>query len=101
MIYCLVRHRGHVTERLRVFGSADSSISHPFASLVVTFRFLEQIAKLATSDRWFARLGDAYLEPWCSQLAQSFEPALCVGSFAHASAEPARRPPPAQDTRQA
>jgi aminoglycoside phosphotransferase (APT) family kinase protein len=32
--------------QLRVLDWGDSSISHPFASLVVTFRFLEEVNKL-------------------------------------------------------
>jgi hypothetical protein len=37
----------------------DSSISHPFVSLVVTFRFLEEVNELPPGDPWFARLRDA------------------------------------------
>jgi hypothetical protein len=70
----------------RVLDWGDSSISHPFASLVVTFRFLEEITKLLPNDPWFVRLRDAYLEPWGSGLAESFELAFCVGTFAHAFA---------------
>jgi hypothetical protein len=51
-------------ERLRLLDWGDSSISHPFASLVVTFRFLEERNRMAPGDAWFARLRDAYLEPW-------------------------------------
>jgi hypothetical protein len=72
--------------RLRVLDWGDSSISHPFASLVVTFRFLEEITKLPPTDPWFERLRDAYLEPWGSGLAQTFDLALRVGTFAHAFA---------------
>jgi hypothetical protein len=50
-------------EQLRVLDWGDSSISHPFASLVVTFRFLEEVTELQPDDPWFARLRDAYLEP--------------------------------------
>jgi hypothetical protein len=73
-------------ERLRLLDWGDSSISHPFVSLVVPFRFLEQINKLPPADPWFARLRDAYLEPWGSGLAGTFELALRVGAFAHAFA---------------
>ena len=34
-------------------------------------------------DPWFARLRDAYLEPWGSGLAGTFELAIRVGRFAH------------------
>jgi Phosphotransferase enzyme family len=70
-------------ERLRVLDWGDTSISHPFASLVVTFRFLEETNKLPPSDPWFARLRDAYLEPWGSGLADVFPLAIRVGAFAH------------------
>jgi hypothetical protein len=73
-------------ERLRVLDWGDSSISHPFASLVVTFRFLEERTKLPPSDPWFARLRDAYLEPWGTDLTDLFALALRVGGFAHAFA---------------
>ena len=69
--------------RLRVLDWGDSSISHPFSSLVVTFRFLEEINGLPPSDPWFARLRDAYLEPWGRGLADTFALALRVGTFAH------------------
>src|SRR5919204_6865147 len=59
--------------RLRVLDWGDSSISHPFASLVVTFRFLEEINKLSPVDPWFARLRDAYLEPWGRNLTAVFD----------------------------
>lgn len=70
-------------ERLRLLDWGDASISHPFASLVVTFRFLEEINNLPPADPWFARLRDAYLEPWGSGLAGAFALAIRVGTFAH------------------
>src|SRR5206468_12290114 len=45
-------------ERLRLLDWGDASISHPFASLVVTFRFLEERNGLPPGDLWFARLRD-------------------------------------------
>ena len=72
--------------RLRVLDWGDSSISHPFASLVVTFRFLEEINKLSPVDPWFARLRDAYLEPWGRNLTAVFDLALRVGMVADAIA---------------
>ncbi len=71
-------------EQLRLLDWGDASISHPFASLVVTFRFLEEINKLPPADPWFARLRDAYLEPWGRGLAGAFALAMRVGTFAHA-----------------
>jgi len=58
-------------------------IAHPFASLVVTFRFLEERNQLAPGDPWFARLRDAYLEPWGGGLAGVFALAIRVGTLAH------------------
>jgi hypothetical protein len=69
--------------RLRVLDWGDASVSHPFFSLVVTFRFLEETNRLAPTDPWFARLRDTYLEPWGRGLAETFELALRVGIFAH------------------
>ena len=69
--------------RLRLLDWGDASIGHPFASLVVTFRFLEEVNGLPPGDPWFARLRDAYLEPWGTGLGGVFELALRVGIFAH------------------
>ena len=73
-------------EQLRVLDWGDSSISHPFASLVVTFRFLEEVTELQPDDPWFERLRDAYLEPWGRGLEGVFALAMRVGIFAHAIA---------------
>lgn len=72
--------------KLRVVDWGDSSIAHPFFSLAVTFRFLEEFNHLAPDDPWFKRLRDAYLEPWGSGLEETFEIAIRVGWFAHAIA---------------
>ena len=82
-------HMANVYERagrFRVLDWGDSSISHPFASLVVTFRFLEEVTGLPLGDPWFARLRDAYLEPWGRGLEDEFALALRVGAVAHAIA---------------
>ncbi|MBV8295206.1 MAG: phosphotransferase [Acidimicrobiia bacterium] len=71
---------------LRVVDWGDSSIAHPFFSLVVTFRFLEERNGLAPGDPWFRRLRDAYLEPWGSGYAPTFDLAQRVGAFARAFA---------------
>jgi hypothetical protein len=79
-------HMGNVYrdgERLRFLDWGDSSISHPFASLVVTFRFLEEVNKLPPGNAWFRRLRDAYLEPWGTGLADAFTLAIRIGRFAH------------------
>jgi hypothetical protein len=64
----------------------DASISHPFASAVVTFRFLEEQNGFAPGNRWFRRLRDAYLEPWGLHHVEAFELAQRVGIFAHVCA---------------
>ncbi len=69
--------------RLRVLDWGDSCVSHPFASLVVPFLFLEEDNELAPDDPWFARLRDVYLEPWGSGLVETFDLAMRVGTFAH------------------
>jgi hypothetical protein len=72
---------------LRVLDWGDASISHPFASLVVTFRFLEERTKLAPNDPWFDKLRDAYLEPWGGRdLRDVFALSMHVGAFARAIA---------------
>ena len=72
--------------RLRVLDWGDSSISHPFMSLVVTFRFLEEINRLPPADPWFRRVRDAYLEPWGGHPVEEFALAMRVGTFTHAIA---------------
>jgi hypothetical protein len=71
-------------DRLRIVDWGDASLSHPFVSLVATFRFLEEQNGLHPSDPWFAKLRDAYLEPWGSGLVASFALAEQLGRFAHA-----------------
>jgi hypothetical protein len=68
--------------RLRLLDWGDASVSHPFASLVVTFRFLEERNQLPPGDPWFGRLRDTYLEPWGRGLAGAFALAVRVGAFA-------------------
>jgi len=74
-------------DRLRVLDWGDSSISHPFASLVTTFRFLEERNGLAADDPSMVRVRDAYLEGWGTGLTGLFDLAMRVGGFAHAIAE--------------
>jgi phosphotransferase family enzyme len=69
--------------RLRVLDWGDASISHPFMSLVVTFRFLEEFNGLDPADAWFERLRDAYLEPWGPGLTGVFDVSQRVGAIAH------------------
>jgi hypothetical protein len=70
--------------QLRILDWGDACIGHPFASLVATFRFLEDVNGLRRGDPWFARLRDAYLEPWGPGLTSTFEAAFRVGAVAHA-----------------
>lgn len=69
---------------LRIVDWGDASLSHPFVSLVVTFRFLEEHNGLRPGNAWFARLRDAYLEPWGVDLVPAFELAQRLGRFVHA-----------------
>ncbi len=69
--------------RMLVLDWGDSCVSHPFASLLETFIHLDE---LRPDDPWYARLRDAYLEPWGPGLADTFELALRVAPFAHAIA---------------
>jgi hypothetical protein len=70
-------------DRWRVLDWGDASIAHPFFSLVVTFRFLEDTNALPTTDPWFRRLRDAYLEPWGPGLRDAFDLAMRIGTLTH------------------
>jgi hypothetical protein len=85
--------------RLRVLDWGDSSISHPFTSLVVTFRFLEEMNKLPPGDAWFARLRDAYLEPWGSGLGEALALGTRIGTLVHAFAWTRQRDALPEETR--
>jgi hypothetical protein len=71
---------------LRVLDWGDTSIGHPFFSLFETFRFLVELNRLPPDDPWFARLRDAYLEPWGPDHRRTFDLALRVGGLARAIA---------------
>jgi hypothetical protein len=73
-------------DEYRVIDWGDASISHPFATLVVAFRVFAATNGLRPDDVWFARLRDAYLEPWGQGLVEAFNLAFQVGEFAHAIA---------------
>jgi hypothetical protein len=70
-------------DHMLVLDWGDSCVAHPFGSLVVTFEHLDQ---LHAGDPWFARLRDAYLEPWGKGLLDTFELAFRVATIAHAAA---------------
>jgi aminoglycoside phosphotransferase (APT) family kinase protein len=71
---------------LRVLDWGDTSISHPFFSLLETFRFLTEMNRLSPGDPWFGRLRDAYLDPWGPGHVEAFDLALRIAAFAHAIA---------------
>lgn len=73
-------------EELRVLDWGDTSVSHPFFSLVEAFRFLEERNGLDPGDSWFVRLRDAFLEPWGPGWEVAFALGLRVGAFAQAIA---------------
>lgn len=68
---------------VRILDWGDTSISHPFCSLVVTFRVLEEVVKVPPGDAVYARLRDAYLEPWGGDAA-ALGLALRLGTFTNA-----------------
>jgi hypothetical protein len=69
---------------LRVLDWGDACVADPFATLVVTFKWLEELNGLGPGDPWFGRLRDAYLEPWGGGLRAAFDLALRVGLVAQA-----------------
>jgi hypothetical protein len=70
---------------LRILDWGDSCVSHPFLTSFVTFLHLEELGGIPPDDASFARLRDAYLEPWGrpAELRETFELALRLGVFAH------------------
>ena len=79
-------HLANVYERdgrMLVLDWGDSCVSHPFTSLLETFIHLDELRPV---DPWYARLRDAYLEPWGPGLVDTFELALRVAPFGHAIA---------------
>jgi hypothetical protein len=71
---------------LRILDWGDASIGHPFFSLFETFRFLVEMNGLPLDDPWFARLRDAYLEPWGGGHRDTFDLALRLGAVSRAIA---------------
>jgi Phosphotransferase enzyme family len=71
---------------LRVLDWGDASIAHPYMSLVVPYRFLDEVNGVPPRDPWFARLRDAYLEPFGPGMIGTFDLAIRTGAFAHAIA---------------
>lgn len=69
----------------RILDWGDACVSHPFMTMFVTFLHIDDVSKVPRNDGWFARLRDAYLEPWgqTSALRETFELAHRLGTFAH------------------
>ena len=51
-------------DRFRFFDWGDSSVAHPFGSLLVAIGFAAYLLKLDPGATELGRLRDAYLEPW-------------------------------------
>ena len=73
-------------DMLRVLDWGDASIAHPFFSLFETFRFLIEMNHLGPGDPWFARLRDAYIEPWGPGHVETFELAQRIAGLARSIA---------------
>jgi hypothetical protein len=69
--------------RFAILDWGDTSISHPFITLLVTVRLFENTRSFEPGGPWVARLRDAYLEPWGSGHEDTFALAQRVGHFAH------------------
>ncbi len=73
----------------RVFDWGDSSVSHPFGTLLVTLRVVAHLLKLANGAPELLRMRDAYLEAWTSEydvadLREAARLAARLGSVARA-----------------
>jgi hypothetical protein len=73
------------------FDWGDSSVSHPFHTLVVTLRATAYKLGLAAGGHEIVRLRDAYLEPWTS-LASRGELVAAAGLARRTRYRPARAP---------
>ncbi len=60
---------------------------------------LREHNRLSADDPWFARLRDAYLEPWGTGLRDTFDLGLRVGAVAHAIASLRQRDALPEDAR--
>ena len=56
----------------------DTCIAHPFATMLITFRYVAYYR----DERWLPRLRAAYLEPWGNGLGEELDAALQVAAFA-------------------
>jgi len=69
---------------VRVLDWGDACVADPFGTLVVTFKWIEELNGLAPEDPMFRRLRDAYLEPWGGDVRSTFELAMRVALVAQA-----------------
>lgn len=79
------------TGRYRVFDWGDASVAHPFTTLLVTLRVVEDRMGLPDGAPELLRLRDAYLEPWTAEhdgaaLREAARLALRVGAVGRALA---------------
>jgi hypothetical protein len=65
----------------------DACIAHPFETLLATFRNIERLYGIPSTDSWFTRLKAAYLEPWdqADMVADLFDLAMRVAAFSRAA----------------
>ena len=64
--------------RLVFLDWGDTCIAHPFASMLITFRYVAHFHDAS----WLPTLRSAYLEPWATGLDEELDAALEVAAFA-------------------
>lgn len=64
--------------RLVFLDWGDTCIAHPFATMLITFRYVAHFH----DESWVPRLRAAYLEPWGRGLDDELDAALAVAAFA-------------------
>jgi hypothetical protein len=64
--------------RLVFLDWGDTCIAHPFASMLIVFRYITY----SRDDSWLPQLRAAYLEPWGSGLEEELDAARQVAAFA-------------------
>ena len=73
-----------------IFDWGDASVTHPFASLLVTMSALGARYRVASDDPVLQRLRDAYLEPWTGPFSRSELVELAANAVAVAPINRAR-----------
>ena len=66
----------------RILDWGDTTISHPFFSLVTTFHMLAERCGCTPGDGAYDRFREAYLEPWGSGWNDAFSLAIAIGDLA-------------------